>query len=148
MMSSMVCRFLSFAMLNEWKADTARHSGVEGFIHIASPLGGFSDVETAVSIGVTGGLNALKACTKTSSVKRFVFTSSSLAATFPRPNVEFSINENSYNDEAMRVLKKEPNKKGLYIYSAMKTETEKAMWKWMEENNPDFAFNAVVGQLS
>jgi hypothetical protein len=58
--------------------------------------------------------------------------------------VEFSINENSYNDEAMQVLTKEPNKKGLYIYAAMKTETEKAIWKWMEENKPGFVFNAVV----
>jgi hypothetical protein len=124
------------------------HSGVEGFIHIASPLGGFSDVETAVSIGVSGGLNALKACAKTSSIKRFVFTSSSLAATFPKPNVEFSINKDSYNDEAMQILNKEPNKKGLYIYAAMKTETEKAMWKWMEENKPGFVFNAVVRSLS
>jgi nucleoside-diphosphate-sugar epimerase len=120
------------------------HSGVEGFIHIASPLGGFSDVETAVSIGVSGGLNALKACAKSSSIKRCVFTSSSLAATFPKPNVEFSINEDNYNDEAMDILKKEPNKKGLYIYAAMKTETEKAMWKWMEEHKPGFTFNAVV----
>jgi nucleoside-diphosphate-sugar epimerase len=127
------------------KANTARYPGVDGFIHIASPLGGFSDVETAVSIGVNGGLNALKACAKTSSIKRFVFTSSSLAATFPNPDVEFSINEKSYNDEAMQILKKEPNKKGLYIYAAMKTETEKAMWKWMEENNPGFVLNTIVG---
>jgi hypothetical protein len=126
------------------KAHTSRHSGIEGFIHVASPLGGFSDVETAVSIGVSGGLNALKACAKTSSIKRFVSTSSSLAATFPDPNVEFSINEDSYNDEAMQVLKKEPNKKGLYIYAAMKTETEKAMWQWMEEHKPGFVFNAIV----
>jgi nucleoside-diphosphate-sugar epimerase len=144
----MVCLYDSLAMRIVCKADTVRHEDVEGFIHIASPLGGFSDVETAVSIGVSGGLNALKACAKTSSIKRFVFTSSSLAATFPEPNVEFSINEDSYNDEAMQILKKEPNKKGLYIYAAMKTETEKAMWKWIEEHKPSFVFNAVVSHYT
>jgi hypothetical protein len=58
--------------------------------------------------------------------------------------VECSISKKSYNDEAMEILEKEPNKKGLYIYAAMKTETEKAMWKWMEDNKPDFVLNTIV----
>jgi hypothetical protein len=58
--------------------------------------------------------------------------------------VEYSISKKSYNDEAMDFLKKEPNKKGLYIYAAMKTETEKAMWKWMEDNKPEFVLNTIV----
>jgi hypothetical protein len=125
-------------MLCECKTNTALYSGVEAFIHIVSPLGGFSNVETAVLISVSGGLNALKACAKTPSIERFVLTSSSLAATFPKPSVESSIDEKSYNDEAMEVLRKESNQKGLYIYAVMKTEIEKAMWKWMEENKPEF----------
>ncbi|KAF1947804.1 dihydroflavonol-4-reductase [Clathrospora elynae] len=122
--------------------------GINAFIHVASPLGGFSDVATAISIGVSAGLNALNACARIPSIKRFVFTSSSLATSFPKLNVEFSINESSYNEEAMEILKKEPNKQGLYIYAAMKTETEKAMWKWMEENKPGFVFNAVLPSVN
>jgi len=60
--------------------------------------------------------------------------------------VEFSIDENTYNDEALRILEKEPGKPGLFVYAAMKTETEKAMIKWMEDNQPDFVFNRVVSR--
>jgi hypothetical protein len=61
--------------------------------------------------------------------------------------VEFSIDENTYNDEALKILEKEPGKPGLFVYAAMKTETEKAMMKWMEENQPDFVFNRVVSKM-
>ena len=114
---------------------------------MASPLGGFDNAESAIAIGVQSGLNALKACAKTPSVKRFVYTSSSLAATFPKPNVEFSIDTNSYNEVAVEIVNKEPSKKGLFIYAAMKTQAEKAMWKWMEENKPGFVLNTIVGLI-
>jgi nucleoside-diphosphate-sugar epimerase len=39
--------------------------GIDGFVHVASPLGGFTDATTAISIGIKGGLIALKACAKT-----------------------------------------------------------------------------------
>ncbi|KAI4959117.1 hypothetical protein J4E86_002838 [Alternaria arbusti] len=118
--------------------------GIEGFIHVASPIGGISDVHEAISITVKASLNGLKACAKVPSCKGFVFTSSSLAATFPHPNVEFLIDENTYNDEALKILEKEPGKPGLFVYAAMKTETEKAMMKWMEQNQPGFVFNRVL----
>ncbi|KAL6706544.1 hypothetical protein ACN47E_005300 [Coniothyrium glycines] len=122
--------------------------GVDGFIHVASPLGGFSDASTAVAIGVKGGLNALQACAKTSSVKRFVFTSSSLAAAFPKPNVECSIDTQTYNEEAVEIVRKDPTIRGLSIYAALKTETEKAMWKWMEKNNPNFVMNTILPNVN
>lgn len=129
------------------KADPFLHPGVDGFVHVASPIGGFDNAESAIPISVNGGLNALRSCAKSPSVKRVVFTSSSLAATFPKPNIEFSIDENSYNEEAVEEVKKDAAKQGLYIYSAMKTEAEKAMWKWMRENKPGFVFNTIVGLL-
>jgi nucleoside-diphosphate-sugar epimerase len=43
-------------------------------------MNGAAGASAAISTGVSGGLNALKACAKTSSVQRFVFTSSSIAA--------------------------------------------------------------------
>ncbi|KAL7779697.1 hypothetical protein CFE70_009713 [Pyrenophora teres f. teres 0-1] len=101
-------------------------------------------VEGCYDSVVDGALNALKACAKTPSCKRFVFTSSSIAATFPRPNVEFSIDETSYNDEAMEVVRKEPGKEGLFVYAALKTEAEKAVWKWTKENKPAFVVNTVL----
>jgi hypothetical protein len=30
------------------------------------------------------------------------------------------------------------------IYASMKSETEKAMWKWVAENKPGFVLNCIV----
>lgn len=32
---------------------------------------------------------------------------------------------------------------GAIIYSASKTEAERAAWKWVEENKPNFVLNTV-----
>lgn len=45
-------------------------------------------------------------------------------------------------------MEKEPGKPGLFVYAAMKTETEKAIMRWMEENQPDFVLNRVVSRIS
>ncbi|KAH9871857.1 hypothetical protein J1614_006115 [Plenodomus biglobosus] len=119
--------------------------GMDGFIHVASPIGDLTDANSAIATGTSGALNALKACAKTPSVKRFVLTSSSLAATFPKSNIDCSINVTSYNDAAIEAVKTDPStKNGLHLYAAMKAETEKAAWKWVEENEPDFAFNTIL----
>lgn len=100
----------------------------------------------AIPIAVKGALNALKSCAKTPSVKRFVFTSSSIAATFPQPDVEFSIDEGTFNEEALRRVREQGNGSGLLGYAAMKTETEKAIVKWVEENKPSFVLNSIVSR--
>jgi nucleoside-diphosphate-sugar epimerase len=107
-------------------------------------MGRLSDAFEAISTAIDGGINALTACAKTPSVKGLVFTSSSIASTFAKPNVEVSVTEDSFNDEALKAVKENPDIKGLAIYAAVKTETEKYMWNWVNENKPDFVFNTVV----
>jgi len=56
---------------------------------------------------------------------------------------------NQFNEEAIKKGWNHPKDesedlKSLYVYAALKTETEKKMWKWVEENKPGFVFNAVV----
>jgi hypothetical protein len=77
-------------------------------------------------------------------MKRFAWTSSSLAATNPHPNKEFSIDETSYNEEAIAAVTEDPAIKDLSIYSAMKAQTERAMWNWMDEHKPHFVLNTIV----
>lgn len=125
-------------------AKLTQPSGIDGFIHVAAPISESSDIKVAIPIAVKGALNALKASTKTPSVKRFVFTSSSIAATFPQPDVEFSIDEGTFNEEALRRVKETGNGSGLLGYAAMKTETEMAIVKWMEENKPSFILNSIA----
>jgi hypothetical protein len=92
----------------------------------------------------------LSACAKSPSVKRFVNTSSSTAASLAKPDLghELLLDESSYNDEALELAKVDETKgKGFLIYAAMKSETEKAMWEWMKDNKPGFVMNTVVGLL-
>ncbi|KAF2729036.1 dihydroflavonol-4-reductase [Polyplosphaeria fusca] len=119
-----------------------------GFIHVASPLTG-QDPQETIPQAISGGVNALKSSAKTPSIQRVVFTSSSIAATFPKPNTPFSINETSYNEDALQWGWNHPadqpaDLKGLFIYAATKTATEKALWGWVRENKPGFVFNSVL----
>ncbi|USP73898.1 uncharacterized protein yc1106_01172 [Curvularia clavata] len=124
-------------------------SGIDGFIHVAAPISENSNLDLAVSIANNGVINALKACSKIPSCKRFVFTSSSIAAIFPRPNEEISLEESTYNEEALKVLDpNNPNKGGLRVYGAMKTASEKAAAKWVDENKPGFVFNSVLPNVN
>jgi nucleoside-diphosphate-sugar epimerase len=110
-------------------------------------MDGSSGSSAAISTGVSGGLNALKACAKTSSVQRFVFTSSSIAATFAKPNIEYSVTEESFNEDALKLVRDDPHADGLRIYAAVKTATEKAMWDWVKGNNPHFTVNSIVSSV-
>jgi nucleoside-diphosphate-sugar epimerase len=122
--------------------------GTAGIVHIASPLNG-EDPNVAIPIAVNVGLNALKAAAKTPSITRVVYTSSSLAATYPSNGVKKVLDQHSYNEEGIRKGWKHPedepeSHKSLNIYAALKAEAEKACWKWVEENRPDFVFNSIV----
>jgi nucleoside-diphosphate-sugar epimerase len=125
-----------------------RRSGIGGFIHVAAPISESADVELGISIAVKGALNALEACAKTPSCKRFVFTSSSVAVTLPHTDVEFSVDETTYNDETLKLAREKGAGAGLLGYVAMKTESEKQVWKWMQENKPGFTINSIVSRVS
>ncbi|KAF2660434.1 NAD(P)-binding protein [Lophiostoma macrostomum CBS 122681] len=120
--------------------------GAAGIIHVASPLNG-DDPNIAIPLAVNGALNALTAASKANSVKRVVYTSSSIAATYPRPNEVFEINDQSWNEEGVEKgwKNEEGEAKGWNIYAALKTEAEKqACWKWVQENKPSFNFVSVL----
>lgn len=101
---------------------------------------GSTDPHIAVPRAVAGALNALTALTKEPGHKRFVYTSSSFAATLPKPGLRFTVHENTYNDEAVqRVWQHEPP--GDAVYAASKVESERALRRWVEEHKPDLAIN-------
>lgn len=122
--------------------------GASGLVHVATPVMQLLDPNAAVPMVVNGVLNALTAAAKESSVKRVVITSSSTAATDPKPNVDFTVDENSWNEEAVERAWAPPPYEGsqrkLDVYSAQKTQSEQAAWKWMKENKPKFVLTAVL----
>ena len=75
--------------------------GAAGFIHVATPVMQSYDPNVAVPMVVNGILHVLQACAKEPSVKRVVMTSSSTAAASPQPNKVFTMDEKTWNMEAV-----------------------------------------------
>ncbi|KAJ5521038.1 hypothetical protein N7463_001491 [Penicillium fimorum] len=122
--------------------------GVSGVAHVASDVSFSSNPEEVVPWVVRAVHNVLEAASRQCDIQRVVMTSSSIAALFPEPNKEgIVVREDSWNDEAIKQAYNPDapqHMKGLFTYAASKTEGEKAAWKWMEENQPDFQFNTVL----
>jgi hypothetical protein len=79
---------------------------------------------------VLAGINGiLKSASKSPSVKRFVYTSSSTAATTPKPNKEFHITNDLWNEDAVKAAWAPPpyeDERKWAVYRSSKTEAEKA----------------------
>ena len=118
-------------------------AGAKGFIHVANDMTGSRDPAIAIPRAVQGSVNALKASAGEPGMRRFVYTSSTYAATMPKPGVEFTIATDRYNDEATEDAWK-PGAPGQVVYAASKAAAEKAVFKWVEEHKPPFVVNTGV----
>jgi nucleoside-diphosphate-sugar epimerase len=128
-----------------WGAFDEAVSGATGFVHVASDISFSDDPNVVITSTVNGVKNALTSAAKEAGMKRFVFTSSSAAATLPKPGKKFTITANSWDDEA---VKNAWNGKTdgfssypFMVYSAGKTEGERAVWDWVKDNKPHFVVN-------
>jgi nucleoside-diphosphate-sugar epimerase len=96
---------------------------------------------------VSGVKHALTAAAKNPAVKRFVYTSSSAAATAPIVNTKFHVDTNTWNDADVATALAPPpytDGRGLAVYAASKTLAEKECWRFMREENPNFVLNTVL----
>jgi nucleoside-diphosphate-sugar epimerase len=122
--------------------------GASGLAHLATPVMHSYDPNEGIPLVVEGTLNALRAAAKEPSVKRVVLTSSSTAAASPQPNKVFTIDENTWNEDAIRAAWAPPPYEGLQrrldVYSASKTQGEQAAWKFVESERPGFILNTVL----
>lgn len=120
--------------------------GCSGVAHVASPVDMSPNLAT-IDVAVGGVQNMLESAAKEPSVKRFVLTSSSAAATLPKPNVKFHLDQNSWNDEGVAFAKTPPHEgpeKGFATYAAGKTIGEQSAWKFVKERKPGFTLNTVL----
>ena len=116
-------------------------------IHVASVLSLDRDPNKVIPPVVNGAINAASSAAKQTSVKRFVYTSSSSAITAPKPNVEFKISTEDWNTEQVEeAWKPPPYEQGRewVIYAASKAQAEQAMWKFVREHKPGFVLNTVL----
>jgi hypothetical protein len=92
---------------------------------------------------VESGLNVIKAAARTPTVKRFVYLSSTVAAITVRLEENITVGVNQFNDYAKKKAWEPPpyDGRGPRVYEASKAETEEALWKYVQLENPPFTFN-------
>ena len=86
----------------------------------------------------------LESAAATPSIKRVVMTSSSTAATNPKPGVKFTIHADTWNQEAIDAAWAPPPytaDRRWDVYGASKTQAEQELWKFVKEH-PDVGFVA------
>ncbi|KAK1972615.1 NAD dependent epimerase/dehydratase [Colletotrichum sublineola] len=125
--------------------------GVSAVIHIASPFSFSSNPECVIPSSVNAAINALKAANKSQSVKRFVFTSSAVAAALPKPNMRgIVVTADSWNTHSVGIAWREAPchpQRAWHVYAASKVEAETAVWKFNYENirrRYDLVINTVL----
>jgi nucleoside-diphosphate-sugar epimerase len=120
---------------------------IHGIAHLASDLS-FSPNPNDVIPSVLKSIDILlTSATATPSIKRFVLTSSSTAATNPIPNKKFAVTATTWNDAAVKAAwapAPYAQSRAWDVYGASKTEGEKAVWKFVEEKQPAFEVNTVL----
>lgn len=122
--------------------------GVYAVAHSASIMS-FDKDPSKVIPGTVAAVNSiLNSSLKEPSVKNFIFTSSSTAATAPKPNLLFQVDADTWNDEDIAKAWVPESQWGpgheWIVYGASKTEAEKALWKFRDEKKPGFTINAVL----
>ena len=121
--------------------------GISAVAHVASDLSLDPDPNNVIPAVVNGALNAASSAAKQSSVKRFVYTSSSTAITSPKPNVDFTISTDDWNNEVVEAAWKPPPyeaERAWASYGASKTQAEQELWKYVREHRPGFVLNTVL----
>lgn len=104
---------------------------------------GSGDPSIAIPYSVGMAMSALKTASA-AGIPRFVYTSSSFAVTQPKPSVPFSVNERTFNEEAIKNVKeKGGGAGGATVYAASKVEVERAMQAWKEESGTSIVVNCV-----
>lgn len=125
--------------------------GANAFVHVASVLTFDSDPNKVIPPTVEGTMIALRAAAKEKSVVGFIYTSSAMATTMPRPSERFHINSQTWNDEAVKVAWRPPPyeaERAWYVFAASKVEAERAIWKFVEEERPGLIVNTVNSDTS
>lgn len=121
--------------------------GVSGVAHIATISTWSPDPNEVIPQTIAGVVNALKAAQKAASVKQFVYTSTVGTAIIPQTDTPFHVDQSSWNDAIVPLAWAPPPyepSRAMVTYVASKVEAERALWRFVEQEKPAFAVNAVL----
>lgn len=121
-------------------------TGVSAIAHTAVDVTFTGEPEPYIGNITASTLAVLKAAKEEPSIKSIVLTSSSVATVPWLSDVEYTFGVESFNEKAIKEAYEEPflPQKAFTVYAAAKAISEKAAWKWVEEEKPGFVFNTVL----
>ncbi|KAH8898422.1 NAD(P)-binding protein [Thozetella sp. PMI_491] len=124
----------------------AAAKGVSAIIHVAS-IGGFDpDPNNVIPQTVASVTTILETALKEPSVKEFVFMSSCTAAANADADTVVHVERDTWNEAALQAAWAPPPygpAQGFIVYMASKVAAEKALWKFVDEQKPQFSVNSV-----
>ncbi|KAL5334192.1 hypothetical protein BJX70DRAFT_402791 [Aspergillus crustosus] len=97
-----------------------------GNFELAEVLDMAADGAFVEAVNVNGALNALRASAKEQSMKCFMYTSSSYAATLPKPGGRFTITAETFSEVAIKQARG-PDADRDSVYTVSKVEAERAI---------------------
>ncbi|RFU81157.1 aldehyde reductase 2 [Trichoderma arundinaceum] len=122
--------------------------GVDGVIHVATPNSLDPNPYNVIPLAMEFVVNLAKAAAAENSVRRFVFTSTIGAAVMPPARPGFHFDGSQWNEDGREIAWAPPPytfERGGAVYIQSKTEAERAFWKFITEEKPNFTGNSVVG---
>lgn len=140
---------LELVVVPDLAADHAFDEAVKGMsavAHVASIVTFDPDPSKVIPQTVRGAVSILEAALREPSVREFVYTSSIVAATIPAPGNTTHVDRHTWNDTAVQLAWSPPPydaMRGSIVYMASKTEAEKAVWRFVEEEKPHFTVNSI-----
>jgi len=139
---------VELATLDDLESFKAAADGCDGIVHVAQGVGNSSDPHEVITPAVNCTVVALEAAATTPSVKRFVYTSSSVAVRGDEvrgPDVQLT--PETWNDAVLENVWA-PGPYGMErmmpSYMASKVLCERKVWEFMAERKPNFVANAVL----
>ncbi|RAK99438.1 NAD(P)-binding protein [Aspergillus ibericus CBS 121593] len=125
--------------------------GVSGVVHVATILEGLDPKELFAAISQLDR-NVLTSAAAEPSVKRFVYTSSTQAAsTIALDDLEDKpVTSDSWNEVAIQKAETgspSDHKRYFNVYSASKALSERGVWDWVKQHKPGFAINTVLPSM-
>lgn len=118
--------------------------GCSGVVHCVSVLSFSPDPTEVITPTIAGALNALEAAAQESHVKRFVYTSSTVAAVSAGTGTRTEVTSDSWNMSAFLTAWQPPpydDDRAWAVYASSKLQTEQAVWRWYSDHRPQFTLN-------
>ncbi|CZS89024.1 related to aldehyde reductase II [Rhynchosporium agropyri] len=121
--------------------------GCSGVIHVASDVTFGPDPNKVITPIVNGMEFLLHAASNQSSIKSFVYTSSSSALSLTRLNERYTLNKDLWNETSVKAAWAPPPysaDRAADVYAASKTQAEQKAWELLKNHEiTGFKFNSI-----